>query len=302
MRRECLEIVHEVFLVGHTTEYGEYTRIMSCKAECPRCHAILRTTLLEACYQVVAHLCQSATQQRFHDVHRNVALSQFVVQVFGMVVARSMLPVHIVELDHGEIPLHIHSQHVIECLHIAMERPSEVTDASGFAFLQEEIEQTIVDKSFLKCFDALTATNGVEEIVIDIIHLKVLQGVAVHLYRLLEVRDARIRHLGSDEELVTRMAFEGDTHSRFRLTLEIDRSRIEEVHPMLDGIVYQFVYLFLIHNIFSFFVLLHRPTHTSVAKQRNLVACIRIDTVCHFTCRLTTRTFYRPFLIGLAVR
>ena len=218
-----------------------------------------------------------------------------------MIVTGSMLPIHVVQLDHGEVPFHIHVQYIIECSHIAMERPTEVTNTSCFTFLQKEIEQAIVDETFLEGFDTLTTTNRVEEIIVDIIHLKILQGIAIHFYRLLEIRNTWVRHLGCNEELVTWMTFESNTHSRFRLTLQIYRSRIEEVHPMLNRIVYQFIHLFLVDNIFTFFVLLHRPAHTSVAKKRYLIAGIRIDTIGHFACRLTTRTFYRPFLSGLVV-
>ena len=130
-----------------------------------------------------------------------------------MVVTRCMLPIHVVQLDHGEVPFHIHIHHIIECSHIAVERPTEITDTSCFTFLQEEVKQTIVDESFLEGFDTLTTTDRVEEIVVDIIHLKILQRIAIHFYRLLEIRNTRVRHLGCNEELVAWMTLEGNTHS-----------------------------------------------------------------------------------------
>ena len=276
--------------------------MMTGKAESPGCHTILRTTLLETGYQVIRHVRQTTTQQRFHDVHRNVSLRQFIIKVFGMIVTGSMTPIHIVQLNHGKVPLYVHIHYIVESCHIPMERPSEVADTTGFTFLQKKIQQAIVNETFLECFDTLTATNGVKEIVIDIIYLKILQRIMVHLYRTFEIRDAWIRHLGSDEELVARMAFQSDTHCSFRLTLKIYRSRIEKVYSTLDGIVHQFIHLFLINNVFTILIFLHRPTHTSITEKRNFVTCIRVRTVSHFAFRFTSRTFYRPFLLGLVIR
>ena len=91
-----------------------------------------------------------------------------------MIVTGSMTPIHIVQLNHGKVPLHIHIHHIIESGHIAMERPSEVTDTTGFAFLQKEIQQAIIDETFLECFDTLTTTNGVEKVIVNVIYLKIL--------------------------------------------------------------------------------------------------------------------------------
>ena len=291
-----------MFLVGHATEHGQHTRMMSCKTESPRSHAIFRTALLETSYQMVCHLRKTTTQQWFHDVHRNISLGQLIVKIFGMIVARCMTPIHIIKLNHGKIPFHIHRQDIIKNLYISVERPTEVSNSACFAFLQEEIQQAIVDEAFLKGINALATTNGMEKIIVNVIHLKVLHGVSIHLYRALEVRYTRIRHLGSNEILVTRMTTEGNAHDLFRLALQIYRSRIEEIHTMLNGIIHQFVYLFLVDDILSILIFLHRPAHTSVSEKGNLVASIRIDTVGHFTRRFSTCTFHRPFLLGLVIR
>ena len=54
---------------------------------------------------MVGKVGQSATEQRFHHDHWNVALVEFGIQIVGIVVApRSMTVIHIIQLYLHKIP------------------------------------------------------------------------------------------------------------------------------------------------------------------------------------------------------
>ena len=58
----------------------------------------------------------------------------------------------------------------------------------------------------------------------------------------------KIRYLGCNIILVTRMTAQSYTGHPFTFPIAIHRSRIEIVHSMCDGIVHQSVYPFLVDS------------------------------------------------------
>ena len=59
--------------------------------------------------------------------------------------------------------------------------------------------------------------------------------------------------------------------SCFALSLKIDWGCVKIVDAFFDGVVDKFIDLFLVYYVLAFFVLLHRPSHTAVSKDADLV-------------------------------
>ena len=74
--------------------------------------------------------------------------------------------------------------HLIEHLFLSMERETEVTDATCLSFLLQEIHDTIVNISAIELLHS--TTNGMQQIIVNIVDLQFLHRVEVHLLGLLE--------------------------------------------------------------------------------------------------------------------
>ena len=236
--------------IGHAAQYGQHLLRCAGKTESPRSHTALRISLLQAGKDMLGNIRQASAQQRFHHHYRNVLAAHLLVQVVGIhVTSRCVLPVGIVQLNLHEVPVHlvVHGQCPVEFLFCTVERPAQVTNTSGFALLEQEVEQTVVKETALQAAFS-GSTQHVQQVIVDVVHLQVLQRVVI-LYSEIIVGIGEVRHFGGDEELVARMTLQGDTCRLFRPALHIDRSRVEIVHAMFDGVIHQPVHFFLIDDV-----------------------------------------------------
>ena len=259
-----------MFHVSHAAQYCQYIRERACKAESPRGYTRFGAALLEACHEVFGQLGQTSAQQRFHDDGRYVAFLQFGVEVVGVNVAsRSIFPVYIVQLNLYEVPVHlvVHGQNFVEYILCAVEREAQVTDATCLAFLHQEIDHAIFNVAGAESLDAAVA-NGVQQVVVDVVHLQFLERAVVHGNGVLARIVGEVGQFGSHEELLARMTLQGDAGRFFRPTLYIDRRRVVVVHTMSHSIVYQFVHGILIDDVAAFFGSREGgPAHAAVAQQ-----------------------------------
>lgn len=111
-----------------------------------------------------------------------VAFNEFAIQIFGIdIIARSMPPVGIVELDLHEIPVYavVHGQYFIKHVRCSVKRKPQVPDTPGLAFFHQKINHTVVDVPCPECLDAAIA-DGVQQIIIDVVHLQVLERFPIH--------------------------------------------------------------------------------------------------------------------------
>ena len=189
--------------IGHTTQYGEHTLRCSRIAESPRCHAALWCFAFQLCSQILGQVGQSSAQQGFHDDGRDMAFLQFLIQVTGIhitvVYLVGIVPVQIVQLYLHKVPvvLLIHGQYLVEYLLKTMEREAKMTDASRLALFHQIVHHTVIHIATVKLVHA--ATDGVQQIVVDIVHLQVLQRVLIHLDTRLPTlcRGVEVRQFGS---------------------------------------------------------------------------------------------------------
>ena len=248
---------------------------------------------------VVVYVCQASAQQWFHDNGRDVTLRQFAIQVFGIDVALmfflGMTPIDIVELDLYHVPsisaFVMKLEQIVEYLHISVERETQVADASFLALFQQMVEHAIVQEASFELFHT-SHTDAMQKHVVDVVHLQFLERVFVHLQGFFATPLVllQVRNLGCNVPLVTRMAIQGNTGHTLAITVAIHRSRIEIVHTMLNGIIHQSVYTFLVY--FACFLVDHtEPTQASVSQQRYLIAGSRSGAVGHAPFLLLGRGF-----------
>jgi phenylalanyl-tRNA synthetase beta chain len=157
---------------------------------------------------------------------------------------RHVLPVGIVELDLHEIPV-IDIQQRRQRGVAAMEGEAQVPDPSRSALLQDIIKDAVVAEAPV---EFLGAGHVVQEEEIDKVHLEVLQRILKHLPGRLVGRllaaEGHVGHLGRDLVAVAGVAAQGLARHDFRLP--IDRSRVEIIHAVGDGIVNHLVHGLLV--------------------------------------------------------
>ena len=138
-----------------------------------------------------------------------------------------------------------------------------------------------------------------QQVIVDVVHLQVLQRVVVHLYSEIIVGIGEVRHFGGHKELVARMTLQGDTRRLFRPALHIDRSRVEIVHAMFDGIIHQPVHFFLINDVaVATRCRKCRPAHATITQQRHLILIGRELAVGHLADGHFRSAFAGFFLVG----
>ena len=105
-----------------------------------------------------------------------------------------------------------------------------------------------------------------DEVVVEIFHLALLEGLVVASYCHIVVVSVLIQeggHLGTEVEALTRILLQGVSCGTFRLVHAVVRGCIIVVHSVLHGVVHHLVYFFLI----DFSVWSHRQTHHTEAQQ-----------------------------------
>ena len=260
--------------VGHAAEDGQNHIRGACEAEGPGCDAALGVLLLEAGGDAVGDVGQTAAEQGLHDDGGNAALAELAVEVLGVDVAGGcVVPVEVVELDLDEVPVDVivHGQHFVEDLLLSVEGPAEVADAAGFTLLYEEVQHAVVDVSLVEVLHGLA--DGVQQVIVDVVCLQVDERLAVHGHRTLAAWISEVGELGGDVVGVPGVAFEGYAGGVLGEAAQICRGGVEIVDTVLDGVIHQCVYHFLVNllvlSLGSFF---HRPAHAAVTEQGDAVS------------------------------
>ena len=270
--------------IGHAAQHGQYLFRRAGEAERPRGDARFGPALLEMRGDVIGHVREPSAEQRFHDDRLNAALCQLPVQIFGIdVVSRRMLPVHVIELNLHEIPMRplVHRQHLVEDVHRSVERKSQIADTARFPLSEQKVQHPVVDIAGAERVDSAVA-DRMQQIVVDIVHLQVLEGLPIHGYRVLAGMVGEVRQLGGDQEFFAGMTLQGDPGRFFRPALHVHGRRIEIVHSVSYGIVHQLVDRILVDHVPPAVGRREsRPAHTPVAEQRHAIALFVVGTVSH---------------------
>ena len=183
-----------------------------------------------------------------------------------------MSPVYVVQLNLHEIPVVfvVVVDEPVEDLHVSVIGEAEVANAACLALADEEVKQSVVDEARAEVVHAAT-TNGVHQVVVDVVHLKAFERALIHLLRFLKTLHvpALVRHLRCDIVRFARVAFQGD--ARHVLRVSIGRSRVEVVHTVLNSIVHHLVHLLLASG----------QAHHTEAQQRHFVTRVVVHTIGH---------------------
>ena len=144
---------------------------------------------LQLSHQILWQVSQTTTQQRFHDDSRDATLLEFVIEVAGIDIVLAdlvgIIPVQVVQLYLHEVPVVfvLQGEHLIKHRLLTMERETEVTDTTSLTLLHQKVHDTVVHITAIELVH--TTTDGVQQIVVDIVHLQLLHRVLVHLDGLL---------------------------------------------------------------------------------------------------------------------
>lgn len=226
-------------------------------------------------------------------------------EIFGVGIAArdigGMVPVEIVMLDKDMAPMDfgVEREEVVEDLDIAMVGEAKVADATAIALLDKVIEETIVDKATVEKLHrrkrgALLVGTGkadaMEHKIVEVVDMKFGQRIFEHSDAGLETPRGRVEigEFGRDKKLVALMVAESDADSMFGQALTIDRSSVEEIDTVCDGIVDHLIDTFLV----EFGVILiasasahdGREAHAAEAQERDLVV-EEVGAVGHFVGR-----------------
>ena len=87
-----------------------------------------------------------------------------------------MTPIEVVHLNLGKIPvvLVLVIEQVVKHADVTVVGEAQVTNASGLALPQQELEQAIVEEAGFECINSASA-NAMEQIIIDMLNPKILE-------------------------------------------------------------------------------------------------------------------------------
>ena len=300
-RRVGLQVVLQVFQVGHAAQDGQYACRCPGKTERPGGDAQLRKALFEASHDVFGHLGEASSEERFHDDGGDVPFLQLGIEVVGVdIVARGIAPVEVVELYLHEVPVYpvVHGEHLVEHVLRAVEGEAQVADASCLALLHEVVYHPVLNVALAEGLDA-SVPDGMEEVVVDVVDLELLERPSVHGDGVLTGVVGEVGQLGGDEELVPRMPLESESGGTFGPSLYVDGGGVIVVHAVCHGVVNQFVHGVLVDDVAP--LLRGRqggPAHAAVTEEGHALACLGVGAVVHLahghgagTCFIVSRTF-----------
>ena len=192
-----------------------------------------------------------------------------------------------------EASLVVQLQQVFEGTIITMPREAEVADAAFLLLFYEPVGETVVYEAALADFQTAeilvrfgvaTATTGaVQQEVVDIVGLQFLQGVLEHRLRRFQrpLVAAEIREFGGYEILVARIALEGNAGAALAEAAAVDRTGIEIIDAVLEGVVYLAVDHLLVEGTCHWIVgsTLRKlgQTHHTVAEEGYDIAGVGVD-------------------------
>ena len=133
---------------------------------------------------------KTTAEERLHDYDGNFALVKLIVEIFGIGVAHpvGVTPVDIIHLYLDEVPVHlpavVEGDQFLESRLVTVEGETEIADAPGLFFLEQEIYHAVVDIALAVCSHT-SPSDGVEKVVIKVVGLELLEGGFVHFERCL---------------------------------------------------------------------------------------------------------------------
>ena len=101
----------------------------------------------------------------------------------------------------------VHGQHFVEYILRAVERKAQVAYAACFTFFHQEVYHAVFYVAGTESLDAAVA-NGVEQVVVNVVHLQLLKRTVVHGNGVFACIVGEVGQLGGYKKLLAWMAFE----------------------------------------------------------------------------------------------
>ena len=163
----------------------------------------------------------------------------------------------------------VHTEHLVEHVYVTVERPPEVPYPPLVALPEQEIQHAVVHETPVEQLHA-SPSDGVEQVIVDVVNLQVGERTAVHGRHVLTGQVGVGRHLRGYEIPLPRMALQGRPRNFLRPALAVHRGGVEIVYAVGDGVVNEPVYRLLVNRVSVFGRLRPgRPPHAAVAQQRH---------------------------------
>ena len=176
------------------------------------------------------------------------------------------------------------SHRPVEYSYISVEGEAEVTYSSSLSLLHEPVEQAVVEVSFVYRLHA-SATDGVQEQVVDVVGLQVFEAALEHRLAFFEVvlRGREVREFGGNEVVFSLVSagFEGYTKTFFALAATVGRRCVEVVDAMIECELAQSINLFLVDYFATVLVLSVGQTHPAIAEEADFISLLRVGAVGH---------------------
>ena len=203
-------MVHAV----HATQDGEDVGVGAYPSEGPAGCAVVGSHGFHLTGEFLSHVTEGTSTQRFHHNALDTQFLAFAIEVFCIGIRptatthRGMTPVEEIHLYLYEVPVVfvVVVEQPVEVAHVTVIRESQMLDTACFALLEQEIEDAVVEEAALQRVHA--ATDAVQQVVVDMIHLQAFHRLLVHPFRGVEAPGvlALVRHLRSHVVFVSRMA------------------------------------------------------------------------------------------------
>ena len=256
--RERRQIVLHLLLIRHAGEDNGAVIQTADPAHRPGSDGHIRTRLPEHRRDLLAQGREAAALDRLHDDHRDAALAAQLVALH----AGLNVDVHVIELNLAEIPVAV-GRNLFKHLIGIMEGEAQTMDTAQLLLLDQIIENA----GFLDHLP-VAGVNAVQQIEIEVLHLKRPELSLVNLLRLVERMDHRQRQLGRQIEALPRILLQRTADEFLAGAVMIEIRSVEIIDARLIRAVEHRLGARLVDSA----LIVQRETHAAKAQTRRLGA------------------------------
>ena len=250
-----IQIILHLRQIRHAAEHRQNAGQPQREPQRPGRLTGLRISRLQELRRTLGKVDQISAPHRFHHDNRLGVCPCNFIAFPGL--HRSILPVHVVDLELYKINVAVRGQHLLEAFCFVVERKPEVADLSFLLLFLHKVPEVII---LIEMRSVLAEV--VKQIIVEVACSGAPQRCLKHLLRLLFTLREKGRELGGEIETVSGIAVHQRLlHRGLRLSVVVTVSRIKIIiaafHEQIDH---------LLHGFDIDFFVLHRQTHEPEAQ------------------------------------
>ena len=201
---------------------------------------------------------ESAAAHRLHHDDGDAILREDFILALRVL----KLPVEVVQLNLGEIPLAVFDD-LAQNLRGIVEGEAEMADASGLLFLHQILIDAMLFHGFQVC-----GVHGVAQVEVKVLHLAAAELIFKNTFGILGGIDHPHRHFRCEMEAFTRILFQSLADEQLGIALVIAVGCVEIIHAALIGEVDD---LLCLGTVNGFAALYLGQTHAAESQHGDLV-------------------------------